>query len=441
MHSLGGDCKLAVELDDACRLVYERSFRKDDADFVLLKNIREITRSVIDDETSLRSSEEIGVLVPDHDVLCGGFPCQPFSKSGEQAGFRDRTRGTLFLDILQIIEAKRPGYVFLENVRNLAGPRHTETWRTVVESLAAQGYRVLKTPLVFSPHFLPPDLGGAPQVRERVFICGVREDLEAKHLLDIAEFNEALREKRFWNPEHWSISDYLLADSKIERLEQYKISSDEETYLEAWNYLVENIASETLPGFPIWAFAFTEVPELRDSMPTWERTFLEKNAQFYSEHKSFLDDFLKMKWGAKSMTVNDFPRSRQILEWQARRRHPSRKGRTLRDLVIQFRPSGIRVKPPTYLPALVAITQTSVVGPSLRRNATKYRKLTPVEASRLQGIPDYVYASSPVSDKDAYKQLGNAVNVGIIKAVASILLRIDHGHLMTLTDEQLQLNV
>ena len=66
----------------------------------------------------------------------------------------------------------------------------------------------------------------------------------------------------------------------------------------------------------------------------------------------------------------------------------------------------------------------SVIGPLLRRNAKTYRKLTLVEAGRLQGFPDHLYQKNPVSQKAAYKQLGNAVNVGMIQRVAGILLGI-----------------
>jgi len=323
---------------------------------------------------------------------------------------------------VQIIEAKNPKYFFLENVRNLAGPRHLETWKTIIDTLRGLGYKVSTQPLIFSPHLLPPKLGGAPQVRDRVFILGVREDIENGEILNLASFNELLVGKKLWNPDKWRISDLLDSDDNIEKLEIFFVSKAESIYLEAWDYFVKNIEVENLPGFPMWAFAFQNIPEINEDMADWEVEFRKKNSIFYSDNKKFIDKWKKMKWGLDQITVSDFPFSRQKFEWQARKHHPTQLNRTLQDLVIQFRPSGIRVKPPSYLPALVAITQTSVVGPLLRKNATEYRKLTPVEAGRLQGIPDEVYKQPIVSTQAAYKQLGNAVNVGIIKRTAGILL-------------------
>ena len=93
-----------------------------------------------------------------------------------------------------------------------------------------------------------------------------------------------------------------------------------------------------------------------------------------------------------------------------------------------MRPSGIRVKPATYLPALVAISQTSIVGPKVHPEVKKYRKLTPAEAAKLQGIPSSCFEKAGCTDRAAYKQLGNAVNVGVIKLVAvALIFGLNHG--------------
>ena len=422
---------LASEYDLACETVYKKSFPQEEEGYKFVKNIREETRNNIDDPNDLKSKEEISKAIPDHDVLCAGFPCQPFSKSGAQHGAKDQTRGTLFHDIIQIVEAKKPSYLFLENVRNLAGPRHENTWNTIVRLIKAAGYVIHEEPLIFSPHLLSKNRGGAPQVRDRVYILAIRQDIDSheERLRKITKFNKQLRAKKFKNPDTWEIRDHIYPDQKIPNLNDYFLNSEDERYLEAWNDLVENLQQDDLPGFPFWAFAFQQESDPNSDDPKWKKDFLVKNRKFYIDNKSFIDRWLK------KYKVLKFPHSRQKFEWQARKHHPKRinphGNRTVKDLVCQLRPSGIRVKPPSYLPALVAITQTSVIGPEAREctsSSKRYRKLTPVEAGVLQGIPKRIYKrgvrsmSAVVPDKDAYKQLGNAVNVKLVREVARYLL-------------------
>jgi DNA (cytosine-5)-methyltransferase 1 len=419
MTPLGGECVLACELDPEARSVYQAAF-PDLPPERFIANIRTITRTDVEDEASGRTTEEIARLVPDHDLLCAGFPCQPFSKSGRQLGVRDTTRGTLFFDILEILRAKRPRWCLLENVRNLAGPRHTDTWNTIVHALREVGYEVSETPLVLSPHVLRPELGGAPQVRERVFIAGtyVGDKAERLHPPPIIRREELPA----WNTHSWSIADYLDEDRNISDVEAHRLGTAALTWLDAWDYFVRECPAEQLPGFPLWAFAMTESPALRAEPPDWELDFTRKNTAFYRTHKSFIDSWLQMRWGPDQKRVIDFPHSRQKFEWQARVRHPGRTNRTIQDLVIQLRPSGIRVKPASYLPALVAITQTSIVGPRVRAGIEHYRELTPREAARLQGIPSEPFDIADVPARAAYKQLGNAVNSGTVRYVAEVLM-------------------
>lgn len=422
LKSLGGECVLTCELDPECELVYKSIFTSAKKPGHFVNNIRTITRKDIEDPDSGRSAAAIKDRVEEHDILCAGFPCQPFSKSGHQLGFKDSTRGTLFFDIMEIVYARKPQFLMLENVRNLAGPRHRETWAIIRDTIREAGYVTLDEPIVLSPHVLHPDDGGAPQVRERVFILASRDK---NHLGRIKQIQESITSgeiSRGWNQHKWRISSILLPDSKIANVHKYRLSNDELAWVEAWEWFVQNIPDDNLPGFPIWSDQFKAKPEIPDGCPDWKRTFLVKNSEFYLKHRGIIDRWKKMKWGKSQKSVSEFPASRQLFEWQAKRAHPCHEGRTLRDLVLQFRPSGIRVKPPSYLPALVAITQTSIVGPDVKSGIKEYRELTPQEAAELQGMPPNIFDASGIDDKAAYKQLGNAVNVGVVRYLAQRLM-------------------
>ncbi len=101
--------------------------------------------------------------LPDFDLLCGGFPCQAFSVSGHQRGFRD-PRGTIFFELCRMAKAKRPRLLLFENVKGLLGHDEGRTFRTILASLDELGYD-LQWQVLNSRHWLP-------QNRERVFLVG-----------------------------------------------------------------------------------------------------------------------------------------------------------------------------------------------------------------------------------------------------------------------------
>ncbi len=382
LRAFGGQCTKAVEKDPLAASVYQSNWKHD-----CLGDITEL-------------ATESDVKIPEHDVLVGGFPCQPFSKSGAQKGM-DETRGTLFWNILRVIEERRPPLIILENVRNLAGPRHLHEWQVIIESLRQQGYVVSDAPAIMSPHLLSPDMGGRPQVRERVFICAVRHDQATMEERTRSEPLFTPRPTPGWSPMDWNLESDLPLDKMVDS-KTTRLSSNEILWIDAWNELVEAMwelrEGVQLPGFPLWAdhWILPTDLEIPESTPKWKADFLMKNANFYRDHKRYLDNWMK-RWKVKS---DLFPPSRRKLEWQAQRT-PS-----LWDTVMHFRPSGIRAKRPTYLPALVAITQTSIIGPQKRRISER-------EATRLQGLPDW-FKFGDQKPSATYKQLGNGVNVGVV---------------------------
>ncbi len=154
-----GGFRIALEGGDA-ECVFSSEWDKE-AQQTYKENFGEIPKG---DITKINEKE-----IPEHDVLCGGFPCQAFSISGKQRGFKD-TRGTLFFDIVRIIKHHKPKVVFLENVKNLTKHYHGNTLKIILRTLEDLGYDVFYQVLVAS-HY------GVPQQRERIYIVCFRKDL------------------------------------------------------------------------------------------------------------------------------------------------------------------------------------------------------------------------------------------------------------------------
>ena len=364
MIQLGGECVFASEIDKNCINTYKKNYGID-ANY---------------DITKIKPED-----VPDHDVLCGGFPCQAFSKAGKQKGFAE-TRGTLFFYIEKILLVKKPKYIILENVRNLVSHDNGNTWKVIRQHLKDAGYRLTENPIIISPHQL-----GIPQLRERVVILGIYDPENVENYLNI-NLGE-LKQK-----DDNSI-DTILEPNNDE--EKYKITKKEEQVLNAWDEFYKIIDLNVI-GFPIWADYFDG--HIENDYPEWKKEFIEKNHAIYVLYKSKIDS-----WAKKWRIYDEFTPTQRKMEWQAGNRIKS-----LWDGFIQFRPSGVRVKAPTCFPALVAMVQVPIVG--------KYkRRLTIREAARLQSFPDTFIPDE--NDHQAYKQFGNAVNVNIIKFMAEKLFK------------------
>ncbi len=369
MTELGGECVYACDIDADCRKTYEINYG--------IKPDGDITKVEAKD-------------IPLHDVLCAGFPCQAFSKAGKRLGFADTTKGTLFFDIMRIAEYHNPKYMLLENVRNLASHDGGNTWRVIHDSIVDAGYNVIDKPVIFSPHYM-----GIPQHRERVFIMCVRKDIA-----EIPPF--------YFNPERMpkcSIDSILQDDDEIEELDKYRLKPEMIEWIDNWNEFIQGIKCDKLPGFPIWTdslCAMENNPMIKewDSLPRWMQNFIKKNNELWAQNKEFIESWMM---NAKNNPL--FFGAKAKLEWQAgETNHPN-----LWENIMQIRPSGLRVKPGTYFPALVAITQTSIVG-------KRKRFLTPRECARLQNFPDtFIY---DVKKAQAYKQFGNSINVGLVKLFA-----------------------
>lgn len=248
-------------------------------------------------------------IIPDHDILVGGFPCQAFSQAGKKLGFDD-TRGTLFFEIARIIKEKRPKAFLLENVKNLKGHDKGRTYQVIENTLKELDYAVYSTVLKAKDF-------GVPQNRERIYIVGFDKN-QLKNYQDFHFPTPPMLKTRLGDileinvPEKYTISDKLWEGHQRRKSEHKKNGK----------------------GFGYSLF---------NSESPYTNTI---SARYYKDGSEILIE-----------QINNNP-----------------------------------------------------------------RKLTPREASRLQGFPENFII--PVSDTQAYKQFGNSVAVPVINAIAKEILAV-----------------
>lgn len=165
----GYECVFSSEINEACQKIYELNYGE--------KPYGDITQIAANS-------------IPDFDVLCAGFPCQPFSICGKKKGFDD-TRGTLFFDICRIVEAKKPTVIFLENVKNLINHDSGNTFNVICSKLHSLGYNVTYK-ILNSRDF------GVAQSRERIIIVATSKrsfDFDKVQYLPRITLNDILEQE------------------------------------------------------------------------------------------------------------------------------------------------------------------------------------------------------------------------------------------------------
>lgn len=391
--------------------------------------------------------------IPDHDILCGGFPCQPFSQAGNREGFQDKkNRGNLFDYICAILEVKKPRYVLLENVANLKGHDNGNTWRIIREKLDALGYDVKAE--ILSPHDF-----GIPQHRKRIYIA-----CQLKEFGDLEGFDFPQKMKKVKCDIRTIIDEH---DQHV-----IPICPEKSAMLDIWEEFLHNtiMDGDSIPRFPVWAMEFgatynyeklepasQNINELRNTkgkfglivdgatkeecleqlplyvrkrtkkkdannkeiytneLPSWKKKYIASNRAFYAKHKSWLDGWMKK--------VIKLENSHQKMEWNCDKAAP-----TLRDKIIQFRASGIRIKMPTYSPALNLVGTQTPIFPwiDVEKDGQIFhgRYMTIKEAARLQGMQNVKFGNKDftLTASRSLEALGNAVNVEVVRKIAQKLL-------------------
>ena len=418
LHDLGHECVFASDIDKNCNDVYSKNWP--------------ITPN---GDLSKRYD-----LIPEHDVLCAGFPCQPFSKSGSRLGlnrkvngtrnsFAPRTTGTHFGVIRKILKEHNTPYVLLENVLNLKTHDGGRTLDVIRGSLLELNYKVSVTDL--SPHQF-----GIPHHRPRIFIVAIKREV----LGDNLEF-------QFPKPQDTPTNVRDIRD--VEHRES-DISPALHEVLDHWSDLMRSLPEGVKPPSPTWSMEFGRsydldeihpvseqskarlcrelekeglfnanprwdkkrilrlfppyIRKMKGRMPKWKRQFIRRNRKFWEDYEKSAPD------GWLDITRN-FSDTHQKFEWHV----GSQGSKDVLDWMVHIRPSGIRVSRLDKIPALVAMAQIPIIGPWGRR-------ITPREAARAQSFgDDFELHDNPGV---AFKQLGNSVNVEIVRMVMEEIDRI-----------------
>jgi DNA (cytosine-5)-methyltransferase 1 len=406
LHELGHQCVFASEIDPALRDAYERTWGirpHGDIKKIVEQNIK---------------------IIPEHDILCAGFPCQPFSKAGKQLGREDEERGTLFRDIAKIIEFRNPKYFILENVPYIKQHDNEATWRYMENHFKRLKYKVDHA--IYSPQDF-----GIPQHRKRIFIVGSRTGLEHFSFSEIDKQKTSIL----------NIHEFIEGNPVTAK----KLPLKNIDCLKLWQQFIDSIPMEvSLPGFPIWSMEFgatypceKEIPfrmtakelgkykgnfgvslkglskkeqlallpsyaRVERKFPDWKIKYIKKNREFYSKNKIHIQEAIK--------NIAQLPsQSWQKLEWNV-----GNSKRLIENYILQFRASGIRVKKVDFFPSLVCTnTQIPIIG-------WERRYIAKTEAMKLQSLEGVIL---PENDNAAFRALGNAVNSKIIRIIGEKLLK------------------
>jgi DNA (cytosine-5)-methyltransferase 1 len=415
LQKLGHKCVFASELIPELRDLYQKNHS--------IPCSGDINEVVIQD-------------IPAHDILCAGFPCQPFSQAGFQKGFEDEGRGNLFYKITEILESHEPEFVFLENVPNLKSHDNGRTY-TIISDELSKLYDI-KTDIL-SPHYF-----GIPQHRTRIYIVG---RLKSKGGL-----------KDFIFPNHDEHLECDINSIIVPNDDDYMtLKEATRNHIAVWQKFLDILVKNKveIPTFPIWAMEFgatykydgiapyyqqrsvlngkrgkfgeeisgnskddclqclpiyaqTSKTESNRHFPDWKKQYIRHNREFYMENKPILDKWIE--------SIKGFENSHQKFEWNCGyEEHP-----TIYNKIVQFRPSGIRVKKPTFSPALVLTTTQIPIFPWIvTPKGEQGRYMTRKEAAKLQCMEGL---EAPDTIAKAFRAFGNAVNVEVIKRIAENLL-------------------
>lgn len=404
LSSLGMECVFACELENSLRDIYEKNYGlRPEGD------IREVNEKDI----------------PQHDILCAGFPCQPFSVAGMKKGAKCPTSGRLIDDVIRIAKYHNPKIVFLENVPNILTIDNGSFWEYLQKSFSGIGYNLEHR--IYSPVDFE-----IPQRRKRVFVVARKKSDKTK--IAWPEPSPNMKDDHILS----YFKRHVLTDHNEKTLEPKK-----EEILNIWQEIIDNVpdltgyivvASEFGATYPlnIKGLKLDEIKKYRgawgiplNNCKTWKEVYellphyinestrqpanwihhsIVKTREQYNQDPQFFNQYIDV--------LKESPRSWQKLQWQG---YKEQKRKSIWKHLIQFRASGIRIIKPNSAPSLISMTSTQI--PILGREK---RYLNSKEASCLQGL--HTLKELPKTRSAAFKALGNAVNSSVVRIIAQNII-------------------
>lgn len=357
--------------------------------------------------------------LPDFDCICGGFPCQAFSIAGKRGGFAD-TRGTLFFEIMRIARARKPKYLFLENVKGLLSHDRGRTFATILNALAESGYDC-QWQTLNSKDF------GVPQNRERVFIVANLRGQPRPKVFPITGENQNTLKiagrldikgmdciKRVYSPEGLSPAlttmqggnrEPKILDDQGRRNKKHKLHD-----------ICPTLRAQPHGNEPkVIARAFATPDRLHKNQngrrfkepdePAFTLTAQDIHGVAVKRVHSAVNEALRLAQSKRNEKVA----VKLLPNGDIRLHKLDRRKSGLSELQVNYEGN-------------VANTVTASHEPKIYGDSTDWRirKLTPLECFRLQGFPDewYYKLRDHLSDTKLYKLAGNAVTVNVVEAIA-----------------------
>ncbi len=394
--SYQSNCVLSSEINSDSRKVYQTNFK----------------------EQSLGDIRQIESL-PQHDVLLAGFPCQSFSYAGKKAGFGD-TRGTLFFEIMRLIDTNKPKVFLLENVRGIQTNDQGKTLKTIQYEITKRGYS-LQIFILNSCNF------GLPQNRVRAYLVGILGETSKLNIIsdpgppDSHTYTQQLSLLHQYPfvcvqdiLEDYPDLKYNCSDLFIEKLKQYLQGNLEKLH---GKRLIDYRGGNSIHS---WELGLKGECTSEEILLMNQFILKRRNKKFGKNQDG------KLLTKEQIKTFFDSPKLNDILDSLVRKQYLKKIEETYKPVSGNFSFEVYKFLDPQSISVTLVASDANKIG--VYHNQ-RVRRITPREAARLQGFPDDFMLHD--NDQKAYYQLGNSVSLNVVRFVAKEILSTVFKHAKT----------